>query len=227
MSWRDTRIRGQRSCVPIVCQRGSDGREREKAILGRIDRLVGRRDGSSVGDAEVFHGAISIIAQLYGAGSPQLEELRKGGAPPLYMGAEALGALVSARADLDAGLIGSLRQQLTGGVLADFVALSREALSESTSGSDNVAAVLAAAAYEDTIRRLGREKAGILDRRKLDQVLEALKVGGVLTDTQFTVAQGYLNLRNNALHADFAKIERASTASVLAFVEELLIAHFS
>lgn len=201
--------------------------DRETAIRGRIEQLLARGFQSTSAEAEMYQGAISIVAQLYGAGSPQLEELQKAGLPPRLCGSQAHGALISARADLDAGLVGSLRRQLTGSVLADFVALARQALDESVAASDNVAAVLAAAAYEDSIRRLGRERARILDRPKLEEVLQGLRTERVLTDTQFTIAQGYLNFRNNALHADFAKIERASTVSVLAFVEALLVAHFS
>jgi hypothetical protein len=166
--------------------------EKEEAIRRRVEKLFHADTQAPQGRAELFHGAITILSQLHGQGSVQVEELRKAGNPGTGRSreAEAIGALVSALNDLNEGLIGSLRQQLTAGVLADFVALAREALDAGTDASIEVAAVLAAAAYEDTIRRLGRKKTGILDRRKLDQVLEALKVGGVLTDTQFTVAQG-------------------------------------
>jgi hypothetical protein len=58
-------------------------------------------------------------------------------------------------------------------------------------------------------------------------VLQRLRDAGVLANTQFTIAGGYLNFRNNALHADWDKLERESVASVLAFVQELLLKHFS
>ena len=87
--------------------------------------------------------------------------------------------------------------------------------------------VLAAAAYEDVIRRMGSELASVEGRPKLSEVLEVLKREGVLKDAQFTIAQGYLKFRNDALHADWEKIEQPSIDSVLAFTERLILDHFS
>jgi len=55
--------------------------------------------------------------------------------------------------------------------LGDLISLAREALDQK---NVNVAAVLAAAAYEDLLRRLGREKAGITTRIKLEKVINEL-----------------------------------------------------
>ncbi len=72
----------------------------------------------------------------------------------------AAGTLINVLAELDAGLIGSLKQQAAAEVLTDFVALSRAALAEKGEDAKNVSAVLVAAAFEDTIRRLGAAHAG-------------------------------------------------------------------
>ena len=90
-----------------------------------------------------------------------------------------------------------------------------------------MAAVLAAAVYEDTIRRMGFMFAGITDRPKLQMVINSLKERGTLKGAQVSIAQSYLPFRNDALHADWGKIERESIMSVLGFVEELLVKHFS
>lgn len=90
-----------------------------------------------------------------------------------------------------------------------------------------MAAVLAAAAFEDTIRRIGDELGSITGRPKLAAVLESLKKAGVLQGAQFSIAQSYLPFRNAALHADWDKIERESVASVLGFVEQLILKHFA
>jgi len=87
--------------------------------------------------------------------------------------------------------------------------------------------VLIAAAYEDVIRRMGTELAGVADRRSLADVLDELKRAGQLMGAQLTIAQGYLKFRNDALHADWQKLERASVVSVIGFVEQLILKHFS
>ena len=111
--------------------------------------------------------------------------------------------------------------------MADFVSASRAALDDEGDSAKNVAAVLAGAVYEDAIRRLGSELAGVTDRPKLVDVLERLKACGILRDSQFSIAQSYLSFRNNALHANWEKVERESVASVLGFVEQLLLRYFS
>jgi hypothetical protein len=60
----------------------------------------------------------------------------------------------------------------------------------------------------------------------LADVLTALKDNGILQGSQVGIAQSYLNFRNNALHAKWDQIERESVASVLGFVEQLLLKHF-
>jgi len=68
------------------------------------------------------------------------------------------GVLRNVSAELDAGLVGSLRQQAAGEVLADFLSLSRKTLEEAGDQAKNVAAVLAAAetARPDSFRPLPR-----------------------------------------------------------------------
>lgn len=130
------------------------------------------------------------------------------------------------RAELDAGLVGSLQQRIVGDVLADFIQLVRAALDEPTAEAKNVAAVLAAAAFEDTIRRMGSNLAGVTSREKLSDVIEVLKSRGILQPPQLGIAVSYLNVRNLALHANWDQIERAAVHSVLGFVEQLLLKHF-
>jgi len=138
-----------------------------------------------------------------------------------------IGALESLLLDLNAGLIGNLQQRIAGEVLGDLIQLAKAALSENTPGTINVAAVLIAASYEDTIRRMGNQLAGITDRRDLEKVLIVLKEKGHLKGAQVGIAQSYLKFRNDALHADWDNIEKESVNSCLSFVEGLLLKHFS
>jgi hypothetical protein len=74
---------------------------------------------------------------------------------------------------------------------------------------------------------MGRELAGVTGRDDLSNVVDALKKAGVLQAPQLGIALSYLKFRNDALHADWQTIDRASVNSVLGFVEQLLIKHFA
>jgi hypothetical protein len=78
-------------------------------------------------------------------------------------------------AELDSGLTGSIRQQAAAEVLSDFVALSRAALDE---GQERRCGPRAAA-FEDSIRRLGAAHAGTVGGEKL-------AIGGESTSAYFS-----------------------------------------
>jgi hypothetical protein len=128
--------------------------------------------------------------------------------------------------EVDSGFIGSLRDAITGEALGDLVKLSRKVLEESPAAGKDVAAVLTAAAFEDTIRRLGA-KSGPVDHEKLADTLEELKKQGVLQGAQVGIAQSYLSFRNKALHAKWREVDLSAVESALAFTEQLLLKHFS
>lgn len=210
-------------------------------ILAQIDKLL--EDNAMVRDLQPsfdavsiqFAGALSMAALVYGAQSPQVVALRDADKASrqanstfsqfLRLSAVARGTLRNLKSEIEAGLVGSLERRGQGVVIADMLSMSKEALDDPKYLA--VAAVLAAAAFEDTIRRLGESLAGVNDRRKLDAVLLALKGADVLTGPTFATAQGYLTFRNHALHADWDKLNAALVGSVIAFVEGLVLQHFS
>jgi hypothetical protein len=90
-----------------------------------------------------------------------------------------------------------------------------------------VAAVLVAAAFEDAIRLIASTKTGVIDRPKLEWLIGRLKTDGILTGPSVAIATGNLKFRNDALHADWEHIQPDVIAACLAFVEGLLLEHFS
>jgi hypothetical protein len=54
-----------------------------------------------------------------------------------------------------------------------------------------------------------------------------LKDRQVFQGPQVGIAQSYLGFRNKALHAQWSGIDRSSIHAVLAFTEQLIIAHFT
>jgi hypothetical protein len=214
----------------------------QSPLLRRIDDLLERL---SVGTNQVvlineaLQTAYTLAAAIYGPNNTTLSVLTRAEekahrsnwathlAVPIEIGPAVIGVLRSMKADLEAGIIGSVERRAAGAVLADMLGLAREALADGDEGSKNVAAVLTAAAYEDTIRRMGVALAGVQGRPDLADVLTALKKADVLRGAPLSTAQGYLKFRNDALHADWSRLDRAVVGSCLTFVQELLLAHLS
>jgi hypothetical protein len=205
----------------------------KEQLVAHIDNLL--KDCQVVTDQadpfKPFNGALTLMRVLYGENSPQLKALverRKeiyakytGYATTQELKASVAGALQNLRAEIEIGLLPSLEGRITSDVLSDFVTLAREALQELGEGPKNVAAVLAAAAYEDTLRRMAGGS-----REKLEAVIGGLKQSEKLVAPQVGIAQGFLSFRNHALHANWESIDRAAVESVLGFVQELLLHHF-
>lgn len=188
--------------------------------------------------AEACHFATTMLTNLYGANSPQLENfrwgceaiakagLKQGDVWSYALWQQAIGTIREALAQLDAGLTGQMRAAVAGEVLSELLRLARDILSDGVESAKNVGAVLVAAAYEDLLRRMGEEFGGVRGRPDLLEVVIALKDKQVLKGGEVGTAQSYLKFRNDSLHADWSKVTRAQAESCLAFVEGLLLKHF-
>src|SRR5579862_8657740 len=182
---------------------------------------------------QVLQGTAGIIEVIYGRESTQLSTFMRVSSlhtANIHINVYrktlvelCLGALRNVVSELNGGLIGSIRRRAAAEVLTDFVALSRASLED---GAKDVAAVLAAAAFEDSLRRLGAIHAGTTDGEKLANVVTSLKNSGFLKGPQVGIAQSYLSFRNHAMHGQWDKIESEAVISVLGFVEQLVLKHF-
>lgn len=219
----------------------------QASLIKRIDDLLAVRLGaegeldsfSSI--VEALQGAVTIARLLYGAtdATPQVQtmmqaakrarELKQSISWSHYevVWPVVQGSLRAMKADVEAGLVGNIERRAMGEVIADMLGLAKEALGSDGDGAKNVAAVLTAAAFEDTIRRMGASLANVEGRPDLQGVITALKQAQVLSGAPLSTAVGYLRFRNDALHADWARLDRAVVASCLAFVEGLVLRHLS
>ena len=210
----------------------------KEQVLARIDRLLlqcGQAPDSRPEPEMLLSGALTLMIAVYGPKSQQVDVLLKrrdeiSKAPGIYreknITRAVKGALENLRDEVQGGLLSSLERRITSDVLSDLIQLARVALAEASDGAKNVAAVLAAAAYEDTIRRIAKEHAGVIARDKLEAVIGKLKDADLLVAPQLGIANAYLSFRNHALHAEWDKIERAAVESVLGFVEQMLLKYF-
>jgi hypothetical protein len=203
----------------------------------RANELVAKGDSANYGAAtEATQFATSMLTALYGEKSTQLRSFSegyeaitkiKGGNIPLLLCRHAIGAINNAKAELEAGLIVSLRLQVSGEVLGELVGMGKEILASNTDAAKNVGSVMIAAAFEDLLRRMGSELAGVKGRPSLQEILVSIKDAGVLKGGEIGTAQSFLKFRNDSLHADWANISRAQVESCMAFVEAMLLKHFS
>ena len=210
-------------------------------IKARIDELL-RAQGRGMGyeaelAGELYQGTLTMLQLTHGENSPQIAAFRdsvallqksKEHAHYVSRGIvfSARGVLTSLKREVDEGLVGSLRREVTGEVLGDFLQSAKEALAQNTDDSKNVAAVLAAAAFEDTIRRLGATYCGIHAPVALPDILTQLKDANVLKGSQVGVVQSHFQFRNHALHADWTKIDQVAVGTAISLVQELLLKHF-
>jgi hypothetical protein len=188
--------------------------------------------------SEPVQFATSMLTALHGAQSTQLKAFADGcaaickntpgaGNAALHLRQHAHGAISNAIAELEGGLIVNLRAQVAGEIFSELVGLAKETLEDDTESAKNVSAVLIAAAFEDLMRRMGSELAGVTGRPKLEDVLTALKNAGILKGGEVGTAISYLKFRNDSLHADWNMVQKAQVQSCLAFIEALLVKHFS
>jgi aminopeptidase N len=208
----------------------------KEQVLGRVNQLLARPLQDDAALEHAFNGILSLMTAVYGEASAQVRGLVqrradiaknfKFGAWTQATFALVHGSLTNLKEEVEAGVLSSLERRIASDVLSDLIQLAREALKETADGAKNVAAVLAAAAFEDTIRRIAREHAGVIGQDKLEVVIGRLKEAGLLVPPQLGIALSYLSFRNHALHAEWDKIDRAAVSSVLGFVEQLLLKHF-
>jgi hypothetical protein len=205
-----------------------------EAWLARAKKLLSVTPLAS----EEVQFAISLLTATYGPNSPQLDafkaalaQMAKAAPNPTnaahHQQMYARGAIQNVVAEIEGGLIGSLRAQVAGEVLGELIRLGKEILEDNDEPSKNVSAVLIAAAFEDLMRRMGTELAGVVGRPKLEEVVRTLKDKGILKGGEVGTAQSYLKFRNDSLHADWTLVQRSQIESCTAFIEALLVKHFS
>jgi HEPN domain-containing protein len=134
------------------------------------------------------------------------------------------GIFLGAKSDVDGGHLFMLEASFTGEVFGDFVATAKAALAE---GHHPVAAVLACAALEDALKRYARANGLTVDGKVLEDIVGALKSKGLVSGPQKALLAAMPKIRNSAMHADWSKITLQDAGSVIGYVEQFLLEHFS
>jgi hypothetical protein len=183
-----------------------------------------KRATEVLGDPQKAHQesvpfAVSLLSSVYGPQSiqsktlsDQLERIASSAPNPTnarhHEVGIAQGAIRNTVAELEAGLITTLRALVAGEIFGELVFLAKQILADQTEAAKTVASVLVAVAFEDLMRRMGTELAGVMGRPEMQDVITALKNAAVFKGGEIGTAQSFLKLRNDSLHADWAKVQR-------------------
>lgn len=204
--------------------------------LKRARAVLAQPAGHSSSEPVQF--ATSMLTAIYGPQSTQLKVFLDGcgaiskgssgaGNAAHHLYHHAHGAIRNAIAEVEGGLVTSLRVLVAGEILSELVRLGRETLQEQTDAAKNVAAVLTSTAFEDLIRRMGAELAGVTGRPELHEVMTTLKNAGILKGGEVGTAQSFLKFRNDSLHAHWENVSRAQVESCIGFIDGMLLKRFS
>ena len=204
--------------------------------MGDSERL--RETPSEMTTEATYHSLLNLCGNIYGTDSVQVQQLltfwkanatgtmihleqrEKQGARRNFL----RGLIHSLKGDIENDLIEDIELAATGSVLADFTGLAKSHLD---AGSKDVAAVLASSAFEDTMKRKAELLNISTEMKSLEDVVSALKSQAVFKGVQAKLTTGFIALRNNAMHANWEKVNAPETRSMIAFTEQFLIEHFS
>lgn len=104
------------------------------------------------------------------------------------------------------------------------MATAKAALAE---GNHAVAAVLASAALEDALKRYALLQGLQVEGNTMEEVVNALKSKGLVSGAQKSLLSVMPKIRNQAMHAEWSKLQPQEVGSMVGFVEQFLLSHFS
>ena len=206
-------------------------------ILQRIDQLLEKGDTESQADiTEIASGAATLFETAYGKHSAQPQQVLElqqqvSLGVGIFSTSEFIGFresiygyLRTLKSDATEGRLIDFQAEARSEVFGDFIALARRALDE---GEKDVAAVLACAALEDSLKQCAKRHSLNVDDEEMATVINALRSAGAVDKTEGAVLKGYTQVRNKAFHAEWVKIDVPSITGIIAFTEQFLIKHFS
>jgi hypothetical protein len=170
--------------------------------------------------------AQDLIRAVFGGNSPQYENFVSSlkASTVSYVKLESLKVIFnSAKNAFENGYVFNVELTVSGELFGDFVAMAKHALSE---GHKDVAAVLACAALEDTLKRYALINGLTVDGNSMQDTVNALKSKGLVKGAQKTLLDSIPKIRDYAMHANWDKIDAPAVSSVIGYVESFLLTKF-
>lgn len=134
-----------------------------------------------------------------------------------------IGILNSIKTDIENDLIVNIEKQIIGSVVADFISLAKSSVEQ----NKDVAAVLASAAIEDSLKRYALLNGLQVEDKDMTNVVNALKSQGLIKGPQASLLKGCTDTRNKAFHAQWDKIDIPEVKSLITFAEEFILKNLS
>lgn len=132
------------------------------------------------------------------------------------------GIFCGLRVNLQNGLLDSLARQISVDLKSDFLEAARELLEEN---QKDPAAVLACIVLEDTLKRLAKKNGIDADSSEMSVAANSLLAKKVIEKSTNQSIQGFKNLRNAALHAQWSEVSAESVNLLLAFLPTFIEKH--
>ncbi len=169
----------------------------------------------------------SLLKAVFGSESPHYvnfaRELEHCGGHVSQI--EALqGIFQSAKEAFEGGYVFDVELTVSGEIFGDFVVLAKQALGE---GQKDVAAVLAAAALEDALKRYAKANGLKVGDATMQEVIGGMKSKGLVSGARRSLLEAMPRFRNSAMHAEWGKVTEPEVSSVIGFVEQFLLTEFS
>ena len=182
---------------------------------------------SSEAFEEWANSVLNLLQQVFEVGSVHFQNFN--GTYKKFRGRKDIfdkckGIFKSAKQDYEGGYVFKLELLLSGEIFGDFVALSKKSLKE---GYKDIAAVLSCAALEDVLKRFAIINGLAVEDKNMPEVVSALKSKGLVRGAQKSLLDTMPKIRNLALHAKWDKISPEDVNSVIGFVEQFILSHFS
>ena len=130
--------------------------------------------------------------------------------------------LRSLLADIDAGLIGTLKTKVQAETFEDFL---EHAVAYQERRWKDQAGVIAGVVFEDTMRKIYADNIDKMTRPELEQVIIALTKKDVITAQQATQARVAAHVRTKASHADWSAFDRDGVDATIKITKTLIDAH--
>jgi hypothetical protein len=208
-----------------------------KARFAELETQMPRSEAPMAGNSAPFYdpdhyigwatSAQDLIRAVFGQNSPQYENFvfSLKASTVSYVKLESLKVIFnSAKEAFDDGYIFNVELTVSGELFGNFVEMAKHALSE---GHKDVAAVLACAALEDTLKRYALINGLTIDGNSMQDTVNALKSKGLVTGAQKTLLESMPKIRDYAMHANWDKIDAPAVNSVIGYVEQFLLSKFS
>jgi len=138
---------------------------------------------------------------------------------PVNVAQKTLGLLRSVRDEAKNGLLAKLEYQVFATAFDDFLDHSAEF---HRAGKLKEAGILAAAALEDTLKRIARKNGIDPNQKTLDPLIDELAKAGLFSPIKAKRIKAYVGVRNAAFHAEWDKLELKDVGDAIEGTRSLL-----